>query len=229
MKKNINLLFASAFIVLLSLTLSSCGKQNDNAYSAAHLSDFEISKDYDEALSILRKKYVDYEDAEKARHLLYVFSSRQTEKDSDKKRILNDNKYKDALVLYYYASAISNFNNLKMDKQVSCHSALSELSEIPPDYNGILADKINNFKNEVKTAKAENLKLRNASDEIDKIEQKTNIHLGDPGFKVLQILGEPIRKNKTTTQNGTREQWVYGNGTYIYLENGSVTSWQTSE
>lgn len=39
--------------------------------------------------------------------------------------------------------------------------------------------------------------------------------------------GKPQRINQTITARGKHEQWVYG-GSYVYLENGTVTSIQTS-
>ena len=36
--------------------------------------------------------------------------------------------------------------------------------------------------------------------------------------------GEPKKVNKTTYSWGVSEQWVYGNGKYVYLENGIVTA-----
>lgn len=36
--------------------------------------------------------------------------------------------------------------------------------------------------------------------------------------------GRPESINRTVTRNGTREQWVYGGGRYLYLENGRVTA-----
>lgn len=36
--------------------------------------------------------------------------------------------------------------------------------------------------------------------------------------------GRPESVNRTVTRHGTREQWVYGDGRYIYLENGRVTA-----
>jgi hypothetical protein len=39
--------------------------------------------------------------------------------------------------------------------------------------------------------------------------------------------GKPQRINTTTTANHTHEQWVYGGG-YLYLDDGVVTSIQTS-
>lgn len=36
--------------------------------------------------------------------------------------------------------------------------------------------------------------------------------------------GRPESINRTETRHGTREQWVYGGGRYLYLENGRVTA-----
>lgn len=40
--------------------------------------------------------------------------------------------------------------------------------------------------------------------------------------------GNPESINRTITAAGTREQWVYGRGDYVYIENGAVTAIQTS-
>jgi len=41
--------------------------------------------------------------------------------------------------------------------------------------------------------------------------------------------GSPEKKNITETAAGISEQWVYGNGRYIYFENGIVTAIQRTE
>lgn len=41
--------------------------------------------------------------------------------------------------------------------------------------------------------------------------------------------GEPEKKNITETIDGVSEQWVYGNGKYIYFEDGIVTTIQRTE
>lgn len=38
--------------------------------------------------------------------------------------------------------------------------------------------------------------------------------------------GRPERVNSTTTPYGTREQWVYGGGRYVYFDRGLVTAIQ---
>lgn len=40
--------------------------------------------------------------------------------------------------------------------------------------------------------------------------------------------GPPWQKNITDGAYGRREQWVYGDSTYVYLVNGKVTSWSVS-
>lgn len=40
--------------------------------------------------------------------------------------------------------------------------------------------------------------------------------------------GRPNTVNKTITTQGVREQWVYGDGMYLYFESGRVTTIQTS-
>jgi hypothetical protein len=54
-----------------------------------------------------------------------------------------------------------------------------------------------------------------------------HITIGMDKAKVVIALGYPTNVNTTQTAHSSSEQWVYGND-YIYLENGRVTSWQTS-
>jgi hypothetical protein len=43
---------------------------------------------------------------------------------------------------------------------------------------------------------------------------------------LLDSWGHPNDKNVTLSQYGRREQWVYGSGRYVYLDDGNVTSIQ---
>ncbi|WP_312505922.1 hypothetical protein [Lysinibacillus sp.] len=54
-----------------------------------------------------------------------------------------------------------------------------------------------------------------------------NPSLGMTYEEVLASLwGEPYDVNRTVTEYGTYEQWVYGNGQYLYFEDGILTSFQ---
>lgn len=54
------------------------------------------------------------------------------------------------------------------------------------------------------------------------------VNIGMDSASVLKSCwGKPARINETVTARGRHEQWVYGGG-YLYLDNGVVSSIQTS-
>jgi len=55
--------------------------------------------------------------------------------------------------------------------------------------------------------------------------KKHAIRIGSTECELLAGYGLPSHKNRSVGSWGTHIQWVYG-GTYIYSENGKVTSWQ---
>jgi hypothetical protein len=52
--------------------------------------------------------------------------------------------------------------------------------------------------------------------------------IGMTAEQVRLAWGEPERINTTTRANFVREQWVYGDGQYVYIENGIFVSLQQS-
>ena len=52
---------------------------------------------------------------------------------------------------------------------------------------------------------------------------------GMSAAQVRQVWGSPVRINKTVSAGGVSEQWVYGNGQYLYLSHGVVVAMQTTE
>lgn len=130
-----------------------------------------------------------------------------------------DQNYKNATILYMYAIAES--------KKTSDPSMTRDyLKEIPENYVGEFAIEIKVLREFTKEG-AE--KQREADREVEKDRQKeraSKIYIGDSDDKVTQLLGKPTKKNRTVTGNAVSEQWVYGNGRYVYIEDGIVTSWQ---
>lgn len=55
---------------------------------------------------------------------------------------------------------------------------------------------------------------------------KRVIRLGMTKAMVIDSWGQPQDINRTVGSWGVHEQWVYGNSTYVYFENGKLTSWQ---
>lgn len=52
------------------------------------------------------------------------------------------------------------------------------------------------------------------------------IWIGMTESMLLESRGEPKDINTTVTKYGTKKQFVYGNGKFVYLENGKVEAWQ---
>lgn len=58
-----------------------------------------------------------------------------------------------------------------------------------------------------------------------------NVFAGMNAEQVIASWGEPSRRNVTGGMYGHSEQWVYGPGvdaTYLYFEEGRLTTWQDS-
>lgn len=58
--------------------------------------------------------------------------------------------------------------------------------------------------------------------------KQRKIKLGMSEKQLLLSWGKPERINKTVGSSGVNEQWVYGVGQYVYMQNGKVTSFQSS-
>lgn len=52
------------------------------------------------------------------------------------------------------------------------------------------------------------------------------IYIGMPSDAVKLSWGKPIDINRTISKYGTREQWVYGNGRYLYFDDGILEAIQ---
>lgn len=60
-----------------------------------------------------------------------------------------------------------------------------------------------------------------------KAKKQEGVRIGMSSASVLaSSWGRPQSVNRTTTASGTREQWVYGIGNYLYFENGVLTAIQ---
>lgn len=96
--------------------------------------------------------------------------------------------------------------------------AITRLENIKKDYNGEFADEINAFK---LTLKPQDYWYANHT---DRVYTPSEPQIGSSKDAVRNSTwGEPKDINTTTTINGTSEQWVYGGGRYIYIDNGVVT------
>ena len=65
------------------------------------------------------------------------------------------------------------------------------------------------------------------ADFAETIKQR-KIRLGMSAQQVELSWGKPERVNSTVSAQGVREQWVYGGGQLLYLEDGKLTTFQSS-
>jgi hypothetical protein len=143
----------------------------------------------------------------------------------------NYNSNQDYQVIQHYVAALLNDDgNVTYDG----HSTILSLADIPDDYSGYMSDEIHAYMDKYSDLIKERKQYVNNVNEIKKeiAETKTNLsplspQIGMTADQVLEtIWGKPKDINKTTTANGVNEQWVYGNGKYVYLEDGIVTAIQ---
>lgn len=101
-------------------------------------------------------------------------------------------------------------------------AALQKLRAIDP----VLADKFEPTREKLVPLAAK--QAEDAIRRIDSINSVMGIKVGMTSDQVLkaELWGRPVRVNSTTGSYGTREQWVYGAGKYVYLERGIVTAIQ---
>lgn len=210
-----NKIFLLAFVIVVILILYFGRASDIKAQKQAELNNQheieQIAKDYNDGLWYLENR--NFKDAEIKLNRF---------KDG---KYNNDEKYKDAQILSIYATARYDEHRPDVYYRMQYQMANDELSKIPDDYNGQFVKDIKRYKQDVK----DRLEVYAQTDKEHAKERETHIFVGDPYVKVTQLWGEPIRKNRTVVGNTVREQWVYGNGNYIYIENGLVTGWQDSK
>lgn len=158
--------------------------------------------------------------------------------------VLEDNE--DFLAMYHYAQYLQTDQN---SYKASGALALA----VDPNYSGRMRDEIvagvtntsyanstsfgpislddwKRIEYEYRSNLFDMERISNAEKERkEKIEKARGINptLGMSYEEVLASLwGEPYDINRTVTEYGTYEQWVYGNGQYLYFEDGILTSFQ---
>lgn len=117
-----------------------------------------------------------------------------------------------------FAEQFVDQNRSPMDRL----AALQKLRAIDPG----LADKFEPTRQKLVPLAAQ--QSADAISRIDSIGAVMGIKVGMTAEQVrgAKHWGRPERVNSTTGPHGTREQWVYGGGRYVYFQRGTVTSIQ---
>ncbi len=109
-----------------------------------------------------------------------------------------------------------------------CRKEIAEIQRcLPEDY-------VSNTSPEYTAKKAiaslnKKISQNNAADkEAKRLASLPGVRIGMTAEQVLKesSWGKPQRVNRSTTANGTREQWVYGYPNYLYFTNGILTGIQ---
>jgi len=67
-----------------------------------------------------------------------------------------------------------------------------------------------------------------SAEEIKKLLTNKEVRIGMTAEQVIRLCGKPNRINESVNARGKNEQWVYASGTYLYFENGILTSYSLS-
>ena len=129
-------------------------------------------------------------------------------------------KYKSSEIAALVPYLIADINN----KSESASFRLNQFSRLDA-LDKSLADKYRHLIPSLNALmKAEEQKR---AQEIAKQKKSEGVRLGmTPADVEASRWGKPQRINNTTNKWGVKQQWVYGNGNYLYFENGVLTSIQ---
>jgi len=94
------------------------------------------------------------------------------------------------------------------------------------EWDAWIEDRQGKRNEKIATLRIEKLKSYGWTDKRVKRILDGYIYIGDTPEIVREAWGEPEDINCTITAYGTREQWVYDLGCYVYFENGRVTAIQ---
>jgi len=102
--------------------------------------------------------------------------------------------------------------------------------DISPDYRGVYHEQISNEILKHISMSQWKLNYQNNSNMVATIQAKLKLPLPSIGMTKEEVKnsfwGSPQKINRTTTAYSVSEQWVYGNGRYVYFEDGIVTAIQ---
>ena len=81
---------------------------------------------------------------------------------------------------------------------------------------------------EARAAEAQRRKTADQKAARDAQAAKPGVRIGMTEREVINGTnwGRPLERRRTTTAGGTREQWIYGSGNYLYFDNGRLTAIQ---
>jgi len=127
-----------------------------------------------------------------------------------------------------FDSAIKSFPPFLTYEPAQCHYARSHNAEL--DKRAALASEAEKRR---MANRQKYLEQARRNEELTRLERirvskLPGVRIGMTASQVLNHSnwGKPLSVNRTTTASGTKEQWVYGEGNYLYFENGKLIAIQ---
>ncbi|MEC0106773.1 hypothetical protein P4H27_07455 [Paenibacillus taichungensis] len=203
------------FLILLSLVLTACGS---NVSEPASNNESRIETPVTTAKVEVEQSLCNNGDVQDQ-----VFCLLKLKKYAEAEELLASNEIEDKVtsLLNTYISCMkeSAFTD-------ECSEALTSLSDLRSSEKIgstragslviLLADKISEDAKRTATNAVEEFNSKHFQPEIGMTEEKV----------LESTWGKPQKINKTKNKYGVSEQWVYGSGRYVYLDDGIVTSIQ---
>ncbi|WP_409405278.1 MULTISPECIES: hypothetical protein [Priestia] len=122
---------------------------------------------------------------------------------------------------YYLSLYFTSMKNYKMEEYTYAYDIIKK---IPNTYKGKYAEDIEIAKAQIKRKSDDVTDDWDAREKQEKI-QNTNPQIGMTKEEVINATrwGKPNEVNRTTTQYGIEEQWIYSGYRYLYFEDGKLT------
>ena len=182
----------------------------------------EFTDNYQHAINILSKDYATEKDYKQAKDLLDEIS--RAIQYSSGARAEAASQLDGVSVLQKYADAMITYNGHDMKYAVTQYKvALDKFKDIPQDYDGPLADRI--AQNRLRVKKD----YEQAKSFVEGAAKEAAAEKAESEGKIVKVLGQPQTINTTKTTYGERKQYVYGDGRYVYTQNGVITGMQNIE
>jgi hypothetical protein len=127
-----------------------------------------------------------------------------------------------------FESALKRFPPFLVYEAAQCRSA--RIHNIELEEKALIADALQKQELAKQQQRLDQLKRYEEAKKLERIRvlKLPGVRIGMTEDQVLRQTnwGKPISVNRTTTASGTKEQWVYGEGNYLYFENGKLIAIQ---
>jgi len=235
--------YDDALSLCYTIEPDKCKKEDDGGYDQIDKDEIVlILKKYVEALKFAQEGKTELEIAKYVRipdnYVGPLSEQINRDKYASITELLKNNEYEKALevlrrkgVFYGHSNCSKTYESLLYYlmylKPPIMENKYYYLRQIPSDYDGPVKEEIKIALNNNSLEMQRNKKREDQEKELLNVKPKTKPRIGMVKEEVLNSLwGKPQDINKTITEYGTHEQWVYDIDRYVYFDDVIVTGIQ---